>query len=65
MSTHPNPEVWPECSGCATPYVLRRALSFTEGGKWVWMADCRTKTCKRNNDPFLRNADGPIETVDQ
>lgn len=64
MSIQPDPEIWPECSGCDTPYVLRRGLSMSQGWLWAWMPDCRTKTCARKNAARLMNADGPVETVD-
>lgn len=47
---HPQPRVYPACSTCATPYVLRRAFTFaTNGGcprdfEWVYQRDCKHRT---------------------
>lgn len=47
----PNPKVYPVCSVCDAPYVLRRAMSLT--GKtwettWAWFRDCEPG-CKRKH----------------
>lgn len=52
----PDPAVWPECSVCATTWILRRAISFKVGKFiWVWQRDCKHKA-----DPVLMNAEGPV-----
>jgi hypothetical protein len=57
-----NPEAWPACSICTTPYVLRRVISVGEGPIWVWQHDCSTKAGKpagapcRGSHPMLVRA---------
>ena len=45
--TQPNPQVYPKCSECEAPYVLRMGFDF--GAKrpgaatWAWFRDCKHK----------------------
>jgi hypothetical protein len=40
----PNPTVYPACSTCQLPYVLRLAISISQGECWAWFRDCKHKT---------------------
>ena len=55
------PEVWPHCPQCDRSYVFARRLSFTDGWVWVWVADCATKRC-RKNEPVMMSNDGRVES---
>lgn len=41
----PDPKVYPRCSACKCPYVLRHGISITNGGKgiWAWYRDCKCR----------------------
>jgi hypothetical protein len=41
---NPQPVIYPVCSTCEAPYVLRRAYSLSKGMMWVWQRDCKHKT---------------------
>lgn len=56
----PDPDVWPQCEGCDTPYVLRRALSWSEGRRWVWMQDCKHDKRKAQPGVYVANAEGRL-----
>ena len=39
------PLVYPICSVCECPYVLRRCFIFGRGAiEWLWQRDCKHKT---------------------
>lgn len=40
----PDPKVYPACSACNVPYVLRLAISISQGECWAWFRDCKHKT---------------------
>ena len=47
---NPNPQVYPACSKCKAPYVLRRGLRIMVGEwQWAWFRDCKC----RNADPEM------------
>lgn len=44
---NPQPQIYPECETCDTPYVYRRFLSLKTGGYvWAWSRDCKHKNSK-------------------
>lgn len=51
----PDPQVWPECSACGAPYVLRRVLNLSgpQAGQhvWLWQRDCRHTSAARIAGP--------------
>lgn len=63
---NPQPPLWPECDRCHTPYVMRRPLSLTGEGKWVWMRDCAKprSTCKGAGWQIV-DADGAVKATGQ
>lgn len=44
-STMPVVRVYPLCSECRAPYVLRHGFNLSKGGKetWIWQRDCKHK----------------------
>ncbi len=54
----PNVRVYPLCSECRAPYVLRHALIMLPSGKsgWVWQRDCKHKHAAplASNAPRMR-----------
>lgn len=50
---NPQPQMYPQCPECSTPWVYCRFLSLSSGGYvWAWRRDCK----HRNATP---------ETVDE
>ena len=46
MSITPDPEVWPVCTECHVPAVLRRMMVLGAGSthwEWLWQRDCKHK----------------------
>lgn len=40
----PDPEAWPECELCGTPYAFRRMYAIAVGRWiWAWTSDCKHK----------------------
>lgn len=54
---NPQPNLWPTCTTCETPWVWRRCLTLS-GAKWMW-----TRDCKHKSGPVLHTADGPYEAT--
>lgn len=42
----PQPRVFPACSTCDAPYILRRGINMSQGGAmtWAWFRDCKHKS---------------------
>lgn len=62
----PQPTVWPECSLCGAPWVLRRCHLLVHNGPgsmrfedtWAFQRDC--KHGRQKPEPILVNAAGPL-----